>query len=441
VTAVAQGRRYVTFMDGDASDFVIPLAEINPTVQEGVFTGDITGFNAPANDPIELAVQFPEIDLEDFVGFSLDTLLADNQCYAAGGLAGNANIPANIFIPSQCAATFLFCLQSLPKHPYTSSALPFGPHRLLGLSGTAPLSALTSGDIAGAVSDITFTKIGVQNVNVSAPGPTTQDINTGTNLVSDVSCTVNNAPPSSDVFCMTAGDWESQASGVTPGAGSLFLSGFKTIDTEGTSLPATMSNITRAPSNVSPWSGTDPVYASAALYLSDDKNGIVPGTADGVTIIAKRDNPSTNLVFNDYFPIRTHTRDGRSYSLSALPGSGHPGAHTVRVTIQRVVTETYSGCDAGDSERSREEPLWTVYLRGSDNGFDLPVPPASWPSAGLDGALAGLVDVDDTPEDDSLQWKSITVHEGLNPGYNFDQMSLSTFRQSVTHVSSNEAPF
>jgi hypothetical protein len=437
VTAVISGRTYVTFVDGDASDFVIPLAQIDPLVQRGVYTGDITGFNAPSNSPIELAVQFPEIDLEDFVGFSLDTLLAGNECYAAGGLAGDANVPGNIYIPQQCAASFIFCLQNLPEHPYTSAPISFGQERLLGLSGTAPLSALTSGDISGAVSQITFTKIGMQSVNVSAAGPTTQDIEVTTNLIDDVSCTVNNAPPSSDVFCLTAGDWESQANGLTPGAGSLFLSGFKTVDTETTSLPATLNNITRVPNSGSPWNTTDRVSAAAAMYLTDTKGGIVPGTADGVTIVAKRENVGTNLSFTDFIPLRTHSRDGRNYTLSPLPGSNHPPAHSVRITIRRTITETYSSCAAGDSTRTEEQPLWTVYMRGDSNAFTLPTPPASWPAGSLSGELTGLVDVGSTPEDDVIEWKSMTVHEGLNPTYNFDGMLIRTFRESATHVSSN----
>lgn len=85
--------------------------------------------------------------------------------------------------------------------------------------------------------------------------------------------------------------------------------------------------------------------------------------------------------------------------------------------------------------------LWTIYMRGSSNGFILPTPPASWPGGTLGGDIQGLVDVNATPQSDILEWKSMTVHEGLNTGYNFDQMKVSSFRESSTHVSSNTVAY
>jgi hypothetical protein len=116
-------------------------------------------------------------------------------------------------------------------------------------------------------------------------------------------------------------------------------------------------------------------------------------------------------------------------------------AHYTRSEVEQVITETYTACLADDSVREIRRRYWTVLAPGSADDFTLPTPPAIWPRAALGGDLAGLVDTTATPENDALVWTNTTVHEGLNPAFDYDAIRLFTFRSFVTHATTNEVAY
>ncbi len=446
VTAADDDRRYVTFVEVDASDVVIPLPEVDPLIQGEVFTGDVTNVPAPNNDPIELAVMLPDVTLDAVLSFSANDLLSDSECYDAGGVAGASPVPGNIYIPGQCALSILFCLQSLPEHEYTSGAVNFGDRRLLALRGDVPLSSLTSGDFNSVLSTFSLNGIGVVPIPASNPGPTPLNLPVTQAVTPNLDCTIDNAPTNSDVFCVAAGDWDSAtATELVPGEGRLFVTGFELGDAALTTGPFTISGVTTV-NDTGDFAGIDYLGGAIAQYNDPLKPGIPLGTVDGSSAILERsgvafDGAGGSVTFSDFFPIRTLSRAARDFGLSALPGTPHPAPHLTRVSLDRIVTETYTACILDDSTRTRRTTLWEIYLPGSSVAWQLPTPPAGWPRQGAGGDLAGLIDPAATPEDDLLVQVAATLHLGTLPAFDYDRLSLEDIETHLTHVTRNTVDY
>ncbi len=446
VTAADDDRRYVTFAEVDAADVVIPLPEVDPLIQGEVFTGDVTNVPAPNNDPIELAVMLPDVTLDSVLSFSANDLLSDSECYDAGGVAGASPIPGNIYIPGQCALSIIFCLQSLPEHEYTSGAVAFGDRRLLALRGDVPLSSLTAGDFNAVLNTFSLNGIGVVATPASNPGPTTLNLPVTQSVTPNLDCTIDSAPANSDVFCLAAGDWDSAtATELVPGEGRLFVTGFKLGDAAAATGPFTIGGVTTV-ADAGDFAGIDYVGGAIAQYNDPLKPGIPAGTVDGTSAILERsgtafDGAGGSLTFSDFFPIRTLSRAGRDFGLSALPGSPHPTPHLTRVSLDRIVSETYTACLQDDSTRTRRSTLWEIYLPGSTVAWQLPTPPAGWPRQAAGGDLAGLLDPAVTPENDLLVQVAATLYLGTQPAFDYDRLRLEDIGTHLTHVTRNTVDY
>ncbi len=445
VTAAAEGREYMTVYMVDASDFVLPLASVVDTATKGTLTGNLTNVPAPAGGDIELGVVFPDLAVETLATFNLNSLLADSECYNAGGIAGSLDLPGNIFIPAQCAVSIGLCLQNLPLHSYKSAPLTYGSHRMVGLRGAVPLSAITGG-VAGALPKLVINGIGVVQKTVNAAGPTTQAIGISTNLTANVTCAIDKAPANADVFCITAGDWDSKASATMgPGEGQLMVAGFKVGDAAGKTAAWNIAGATSFPFT-GDFANIEPVGAAVALYLDDAKAGIPAGTASGQSAIMDRTGSAFNgsggtMNFKDFFPIRALSRSGRTFNVGAMASGNYPAPHYIRGLIQQRISTAYSSCEVNGETRRTLQPLWQVYAPPSATGWTLPTVPTDWPRAAAGGDVAGLVDTAATPADDLIQWQALTVYEGTKPSGIYDQREILDFRRGVTHVSTNAQTF
>ncbi|MEZ4269572.1 MAG: hypothetical protein R3F39_24705 [Myxococcota bacterium] len=445
VTAAAEGREYVTVFSVDASDFVLVLADVVDTTSKGVLNGALTNVPAPAGGNIELGIVFPDLAVETLATFNLNSLLADSECYNAGGIAGSLALPGNIFIPAQCALSIGVCLQSLPLHNFKSAPVPYGSRRMVGLRGAVPLSAITGG-VASAIPQLVINGIGTVQKTVNAAGPTAQNIGITTNLTANVTCAIDKAPANSDVFCVTAGDWDSKASAaLAPGEGQLMISGFKVGDAAGKTAAWNITGATSYPLT-GDFANVEPVGAAIALYLDDAKTGIPAGTASGQSAIMDRSGTGFNgsggtMNFKTFFPIRSLSRSGRTFNVSAMAAGSYPAPHYMRGLIQQRVSIPYSGCATNDESRRVLQPLWQIYAPPAATGWTLPTVPTDWPRAAAGGNFAGLVDPAATPADDLLQWQALTVYEGLKPSGIYDQREILDFRRNITHVSTNAQTF
>jgi len=436
VTAAAADRRYLTFIDADAADLVLSLPLVYPDSPTGSLTGVVAPVPAPANDPIEFALVLSDLRLDALLGFSPEGLLGDLECYSAGGVAGDVGLQSNVYIPAQCALSVFICLQSLPEHPYTLP-LPYGERKLLSLRADAPLSVLAGGDPSALLTAASLNGIGVETTDVASPGPVAQNVGITESLNPNVSCTMSGLPPFADGLCLVGGDWDSASGGLLPGEGRLFAMGY---GVQLSSEPGPVTGITTVP-RVGDFAGIDYISAAVAQYLDPLDPNIPSGTADGSSAVLDRSGADLGgaaaLSFDGFFPIRTLARAGREFSLSALPGTSHPPAHISRAVVEQVVRETYIACIP--EQRVRRFTLWEVFAPGSANGWTLPTPPPGWPRESAGGDLAGLIDPAETLEDDSLNWKSETMHLGTLP--TFDRLRLTDVGRNLTHVSTNHRDY
>jgi len=439
VTAAAADRRYFTWIDVDAADLVIPLSRVYPDDPTGELTGTVTPVSAPNGAPIEFATVVPDMRLDELRQFSLDSLFSDLECYSPGGVTGDVPIQRNVYLPAQCALFVFGCLQSLPEHPWTS-AFDFGERKILALRGSAPLLALISDDVRAMLRDASLDGIGVEDVTVNMPGPLPQTAFVTESVTGNVSCNIANVPPLADTLCVAGGDWDSAGDpGLAPGEGRLFISGYGLLELGAVGTVSGVSTVDR----VGDFAGIEYIAGAVAQYLDPTEPGIPAGTALGQTAILDRSGADLSggatLSFTDFFPIRTLSRAERDFSLAALPGAGHPAAHVNRVSIDQVVTETYTAC--GPEQRIESFTLWEIYAPGASDGWTLPTPPAGWPRQSIGGDLAGLVDPTATPEDDTLTWTAETSHLGTHPGFDFDRLRLVGLVRYVTHVTTNEVDY
>ena len=443
VTAGAASRRYMTFMAMDASDFILVAPLVDPGDPTAQYRRDIAPISAPTGDPIELGVMLQDVPIETLASFSLDMLLAPDECYDAGGLVGEQEIPGNIYIPDQWA---IFFLQRLPEHEYLSAPMPYGERKLLGLRGSVPLDALLGGGgIGDALSQISLNGIGVESVTADAPGPTVQDIGISESLNQNIDCNFTNTPAAADAFCVSAGDWDSGSTGLlSPGEGRLFIHGFGYVDASGTG-PWSVNNLAWV-DRAGDFSGIEYIGAAVALYLDDVKAGIPSGTAQGISAIVDRaptafQGSGGTMTWNDFFPIRLLLRSARDFSMSAVPSSPNPIPDYTRSEFQQVVTITYPTCGSDTSSRDEVFALWIVYTPEGMDAFTLPTLPSGWPREMSGSDFSGLIDPAATGEDDVVRWQPYTITETINPGFLYDKFYVEDFRRYGTHITTNEEDF
>jgi hypothetical protein len=305
---------------------------------------------------------------------------------------------------------------------------------------------MASGDFNAMMGAMALDGIGVVDRTAANPGPTALDLPITDGIAANLDCVIDNPPANSEVFCMAAGDWDSAADPLLPpGAGRLFLTGFRLGDAAVTPPPFTISGVTTVTAT-GDFAGTDYVGGAVAQYDDPLKPGIPAGTANGTSAILERsgtafDGTGGTLTFDDFFPVRTLGRVGRDFTLGALPGTTHPAAHLTRVTLDRVVTETYTACLPDDSVRETRSTYWEVLLPGPTTAWQLPVPPPGWPREEVGGELAGLFDPAATPEDDAVEQSATTLHLGTLPSFDYDALRMADLPLHLTHATRNAVEY
>jgi hypothetical protein len=433
VTAGATSRQYVTIADANASDVVLPLKPIVASVPTGTLAGSVSGIASSSN--VRVGVVLGDVTLDALASFDLTSLLADSTCYSSS--VGNFPIPNNVYIPNQTILLFV----NLSEKTYVSAPLPFGQRRVITLGGNIPVAALTGGNIAGAISQLSFTNITGQTFNINAPGPTPNTPTVST-FGSTTACTATGAP-ATDAFCIAAMDWDGNTTPThTVGEGPLGVFSFRAGTATAGNVNLTGVNFKAKTAGApNPFTAVGHMGATVSLHL--DQTVAPPATANGISVILKRDFPSDTLpstfAYGAMYPIRSHTQTGRTLTLDVPAGLGT--AQYVRHSLTQVISTAYTACAANDSTRTTANPLWDVYAPVASASVTLPTLPASFPRATLGGNLPGLIDPTATAEDDEISWTSITIREGLNGTFSYDQLRLSGFRKFGTNFTTNTAEY
>jgi hypothetical protein len=297
--------------------------------------------------------------------------------------------------------------------------------------------------VAAALPQLTFTNITAQTVTIASPGPTTNNFAVSS-FGSTTACSATSAP-ATDAFCIAAMDWDGDSTPTrTVGEGPLGVFSFKAGTASSGAISLTGVNFkAKTAAAPNPFATVGHLGATISLYLDKSVVTIPPGTANGISVVLKRDFPGDALpashAYGAMYPIRVQTQTARTLALDTPAGLGD--AHYVKHTLAQEISTSYTACVAGDSSRSESHSLWEVYAPAGSASVTLPTLPASFPRAGLAGNLPGLIDPAATIEDDKITWSSITIREGLNGSFSYDRLRLGGFRKYGTHFTSNSGDY
>jgi hypothetical protein len=200
-----------------------------------------------------------------------------------------------------------------------------------------------------------------------------------------------------------------------------------------TSAPVEIGLPTVAPEGV--FRGIGYLAGAVALYL----DGAAPeGQAGGVSAVLDRQGlgpAGGTAVAESFFDVPSLTRDGLAISWGAVENATSPRADVCRVEIVRFLRTEYDpGECTGNRTEEREVPVWTAYTAGDTGTLVLPEVHALWPRA----PAGGLVDTNQTPEDDRLAYRISCLGLGQAPAFTFHRGDFRALTDGLTHVATQE---
>jgi hypothetical protein len=291
------------------------------------------------------------------------------------------------------------------------------------------------GSIEDVLPLVQMTEIGVAR-DLDVAGPIADlPIPLSETLNANAQCSVQNAPVGATVLCVSAGDWSG-----SNGGGRLFPMGFNALtpaalrDAPG---PVEAPLPTVAPNGA--FRGIGYLGAAVALYIEDADTP--PGLGGAVSAVIDRTNlgPAGGTVdASTFFDPPSLTRNALDITWGAVENDTSPRATVCRIEIVRKVRRTYDpGACAGERSHDLELPVWTGYVPGDTGALSLPEVIAGWPR----GDAGGLIDLNQTPEDDRLDYRISCLGLGEAPGFDYDRGDFRALSQGLTHVAYNERGF
>jgi hypothetical protein len=427
VTAGAEGYRYFSFVDVDASEIVIPL-QARDAVSTSSVSGGLTSFSGVNNDgQVQLGLALQTLRIEDLTkGLDIQGMLSP-EVSVTFPVAGAVCLPGNAVIPTQYELLFF----KLEKTQY-QLVLPTGTTQHIFCYGaqiglTTLLDMLGGGqlDIPALLGALTPLKVGVRrNVNVSG-NLTGQTINLATSLNLSYTLNTGNMPAGIPVLLTSLGEINGNVS-EAPGGGDLLLLGIRSVVG-----PAGSAVVSAAPAT---GDFSDMRYVIGAI--SADVNDI----SAGVTGLLNRSNilPGSTVALNTPFlPVFLDPVIGNLFSFSNATQAGIsplPDANISTLTLTTTVPASPTSCGyvVGDTVKIVEN-LWTLASPGETLAFYLPILPPEAP------AILPLTE--QTPEDDELSWSHTVAGLTLDPVFDFDSFDMRSIPDTLTHFSFNSIAF
>ncbi len=441
ITAGLDGRAYVSVVEANASDVIIPLPLISDPPPMARLDGTLTNMgNVNYDGQFDAGLTITEFGIDSLVKFRFDDMLAGQRdCWLATDAAVVGaqwvEMPSNVYVPAQSERYLVIFNIPIYEHRYTTRPIPIGAtnQRIVGISGRAAFSTLVDllmngGSLADMVALLTTRRIGVISRATITGDEHNVPIALGTALTANVDCSIANKPAGSDALCFTIGDW----SGGT-GAGSLFVMGFRV-------LSGGTGSVTSVPASGS-FAGIGYLGAGVATYLNADN---LPAQdrwkANATSGILDRSGTSFNggggaLTFNSFLEVTPLSRSGRTFAWASVATS--TPVHFTEHLLELVTSTRYvPGPNCSEvSEDVWRRPLWKVITPGATLGFTLPDLPPGWPRQ-AEGGLA-------TPAaGERLSWSFGAYFQGLlGTPFDFNQFDFARALSRVTHSSTNSADF
>ena len=434
VTVGYDNRSYLTLVDADASDLVLPIEPIVGPPARSQIDGRLTGsITSGGNNILDVGMVLTEFDIADLARFKLESMIAQEEdCWLAADhwLAGEfwVEMPVNLYIPQQ-QESYLGPL-TIFEHRYKTIPIPDGSvdHHIVGLHGTAPWDQVSdlliggSGGLGDVIPLLDVYDIGVitRTINGDQSGV---DIDMNTSLNENVNCTIANKPAGSDSLCLALGDWNG-----TTGDGPMFIMGFR-------QLIAGQGMITSVPAQ-GDFSGIGYLGLGVAAFLdaSDWRGHATSGVIDRTG--TSFDGSGGTLTFNDFMDITELIRANRTYSWDSVDmgTNAHYTEHDLDLVTFIEYVPSPGNCDSSTTEDIWRSTYWKILTPAATLGFTLPDLPAGWPRR-ADGGLAAPA------ADERLTWSFVAYHLGLLSAFDFNAFDFVNALQSVTHTSTNFVDF
>jgi hypothetical protein len=447
LTVGAEGYENVTLAGVNASMIAVPLRSVAPPPPaETSVSGRLTDFdNLRADGAVDVALVTGTFDIAFLSTFNTEKLFSHEMCWdpltqgLAADLIGELSLPGNLYVPPQRERLVLLPI-SVAEHRYAINPQPEGRDQIVGLAGKVPSAELidllsAGGSIEDVLPLVQMTEIGVaRDLDVAGPIddlpiPLAQTMN------ANARCAVQNAPAGATVLCVSAGDWSGQN-----GAGRLFPMGFNAI------TPAALRDAVGPVEAPLPTVAAEGAfrgigYLGAAVALYIEEADTPPGLGGAVSAVIDRANlgPAGGTVdASTFFDAPSLTRNALDITWGAVENPNSPRADVCRIEIVRRVRRQYDpGACVGERSHDLEIPVWTGYVPGDTGALSLPEVVAGWPRADA----GGLVDPNQTPEDDRLDYRISCLGLGQAPGFDYDRGDFRALLEGLTHVAFNERGF
>jgi hypothetical protein len=368
VTAAATGYARLTVMHAAADSIAMALhPEVAPSSlpsPKAEISGTVTGIATQTNDGnLDIGVVYPAVRLGDLLSTRLLPFEVPSDTVSFP-IVGPVVLPGNVVVPSQ---TEYFVLTfSKPNYHFF---VPDGQtYEFLVVAGRLALTALGGSGLP--LNELTMREIGAER-NIAVNGDQTRNLNSDLNLAHTLTVTAAEAPNGSSVFVTAVADLQG-------GSRSIFFDAKSALrDTLASFHLSGLNPVGDLADEVPYLAGYYGDSAAANLYQA--------GRVDRspLTLPASRS-------LGEFYLLPSLHQQGDSWHWTDVLRPGITPAPTWAIATFRVEASTPG--DPAVTPRT----LWEAWVPAGDLSFRLPVLPV--------GVPGGLVDPEQTPEEDQLLW-------------------------------------
>ena len=397
VTAGAAGHQYLTLVDVDAAEIVLPLdliEESPQTHQIGDFVSGVDVDNGTAHYGdgfVDLAFVIPAFSIESIAGMSMNQFVGPLETIDIMGQS--VQIPSNMFIPQQ----WEIFIEITKDHYFLY--LPADDYTLTALSARLPRDQMIEimqggGDVMDLLPLIAWRETDVLDVTVTGPS-NSADLTVDPDLAETITMNLTNIPDGFNAIGISAGDLDG-----LNGSGRLVPFGFDAIECSPGSGPC--SGTMLLPTTAASGEFTGVTYIAAVALQTD-------ASSDTLAILDRQTHPRTFTTdLGTFFNTLNlaYSIDGFAFTDATNPSTGSPAVH---LGMSRL------------SDPDTDAVYWMFIAPGDTLAFAPPLLPASAPPAPVSGQ--------------PITWDQTSIGLGFNLGtFDFNAFGLTDVTAHTSHV-------
>ena len=368
VTAAATGHARLTVIHAAADSIAMALhpevAPSNLPSPKVEISGTVTGIALQTNDGnLDIGVVYPAVRLADLLSTRMLPFEVPSDTVSFP-VVGPVVLPGNVVVPTQTE----YFIVTLSKPNYHFFVPDGQTYEFLVVAGRLPLTALSGSGLP--LNELTMREVGAER-SIAVNGNRTLNVNSDLNLAHTLTVTAAEAPNGSRVFVTAVADLQG-------GSRSIFFDAKS-------ALRDTLSGFHL--SGLTPTGDLADEVPYLAGYYGDSAaaNLYQAGRIDRSTLTL----PAVRSL-GQFFLLPSLHQEGDSWRWTDVMRPGVTPAPTWALATFRVEASTLG--DPAVTPRT----LWEAWVPAGDLSFRLPVLPV--------GVPGGLVDPQQTPEEDQLLW-------------------------------------